>query len=68
MSADIVPLHKSDIDKQVELLKEAGAVKALMIFQTADGWIEFIPPTNTSVWELSGWCNATIAGLMEGDD
>jgi hypothetical protein len=68
MTASIVPLHKGDIDKQVELLKEAGAVKVLMVFQTADGWIEFIPPTNTSVWELSGWCNATIAGLMEGDD
>lgn len=68
MSASIIPLHKSDIDKQVELLKSAGAVKVLMIFQTADGWIEFISPTETSVWELSGWCNATIAGLMEGDD
>lgn len=68
MSAEVVLLHKSDIDKQVELLKESGAVKVLMIFQTADGWIQYVAPPDTSVWELSGWCNATIAGLMEGDD
>jgi hypothetical protein len=68
MTASIVPLHKSDIDKQVELLKSAGAVKVLMIFQTADGWIEYIAPTETSIYELSGWCHATIGGLMEGDD
>jgi hypothetical protein len=68
MSAQIVPLHKTNIDKQVDLLKQAGAVKVLMIFQTADGWIEYIAPTETSIYELSGWCHATIAGLMEGDD
>lgn len=68
MSAEVVQLHKSDIDKQVDLLKESGAMKALIIFQTADGWIHFIAPPNTSIWELSGWCNSAIAGLMEGDE
>lgn len=69
MSAEVVTLHKSDLEKAIDLVRSYGTDDVIFIIKDPQtDLVEYIAPTETSIYELSGRCLAVSQDILAGDD
>ena len=69
MTAEIVKLHKTPLDKAIDLVRSYGTDRVLFLIKNPDtGLVEYIAPTEASIYELAGWCTAVAQDILNGDD
>jgi hypothetical protein len=69
MSAEIVKLHKTPLDEAIDLVRGYGTDRVIFIIKNPETeLVEYIAPTDCSIYELAGWCTATVQDILAGDD
>jgi hypothetical protein len=64
MTDNVVKLRKSNFETQIELANQCGVDNALIMWLDEDGFVQYIAPPETSIYELAGMCQAVATDLL----